>query len=59
MREVPVIMNERAGGLPSQSIFKATLYTGRILLILVLAGFRAAPPSVLAMKRRAKREAAQ
>ena len=57
--EVPVIMNERAGGLPSQSILRATLYTGRILLILVLAGFRSAPPSIAAMKRRSKRESAQ
>lgn len=57
--EVPVIMNERAGGLPSQSIFRATLYTGRILLILVLAGFRSAPPSIAQMKKRAKRERAQ
>jgi len=59
VREVPVIMNERAGGLPSQSIFRATLYTGRILLILVLAGFRSAPPSIAAMKKRAKRESAK
>jgi glycosyltransferase involved in cell wall biosynthesis len=57
--EVPVVMNERAGGLPSQSILRATLYTGRILLILVLAGLRSAPPSVIAMKKRAKRESAQ
>lgn len=57
--EVPVVMNERAGGLPSQSIFKATLYTGRILLILVLAAFRSAPPSIAAMKKRAKRESAR
>lgn len=59
VREVPVVMNERAGGLPSQSIFRATLYTGRILLILVLAGFRSAPPSIAAMKKRAKRESAK
>lgn len=58
VKEVPVVMNERAGGLPSQSIFRATLYTGRILLILVLAGFRSAPPSIAAMKNRAKRESA-
>ncbi|CAN5520428.1 glycosyltransferase family 2 protein [soil metagenome] len=59
VREVPVIMNERAGGLPSQSIFRATLYTGRILLILLLAGFRAAPPSLMAMRKRAKKESAK
>ncbi len=57
--EVPVIMNERAGGLPSQSILRATLYTGRILLILVLAAFRSAPPNVTAMKKRVKRESAE
>jgi len=57
--EIPVVMNERAGGLPSQSIFRATLYTGRILLILVLAAFRSAPPSITAMKKRAKRESAR
>lgn len=56
VREVPVVMHERAAGLPSQSIFRATLYTGRILLILVLAGFRSAPPSIMAMHKRAKRE---
>ena len=44
--EVPVSMNERMGGLPSQSIFRALLYTGRIFLILVLASFRSAPRSV-------------
>jgi glycosyltransferase involved in cell wall biosynthesis len=54
--EVPVVMNERAGGLPSQSIFRATLYTGRILLILVLAGFRSSPPGIAAARKRAKRE---
>lgn len=59
VREVPVVMNERAAGLPSQSILRGTLYTGRILLILVLAGFRSAPPSIAAMKKRAKRESAK
>ena len=56
VREVPVVMHERAGGLPSQSIFKATLYTGRILLILVLAGFRSSPPTIAAAQKRAKKE---
>jgi glycosyltransferase involved in cell wall biosynthesis len=51
IKEVPVLMNERLAGLPSQSIVRASLYTGRILLILVLALFRTAPPSV---KRRKK-----
>jgi glycosyltransferase involved in cell wall biosynthesis len=55
VREVPVVMNERAGGLPSQSILRATLYTGRILLILVLAGFRSSPPSIAAARKRAKK----
>ncbi len=50
VREVPVVMNERAGGLPSQSIFRATLYTGRILLILLLAAFRSAPPGLVSFK---------
>lgn len=45
--EVSVSMNERMGGLPSQSIFRAFLYTGRILLILVLAGFRSTPRGVI------------
>ena len=44
--EVEVTMNERMGGLPSQSILRAFLYTGRIFLILVLAGFRSAPRAV-------------
>jgi len=48
--EVAVEMNERSGGLPSQSIFRATLYTARIFLILVLAGFRSTPPGVLVRK---------
>lgn len=46
VKEVPVQMNERFGGLPSQSFLRAFLYTGRIFLILVLATFRNAPPSV-------------
>lgn len=44
--EIPVLMNERAGGLPSQSVFKASFYTARIFMILVLAFFRRTPPSV-------------
>lgn len=47
VKEVSVAMNERFGGLPSQSFFRAFLYTGRIFLILVLAGFRSAPRSVV------------
>ena len=58
VREVPVVMNERAGGLPSQSIIRAALYTGRILFILVLATFRSVPPSIAALQRRAKKESA-
>jgi glycosyltransferase involved in cell wall biosynthesis len=44
--EVSVTMKERMGGLPSQSIFRALMYTSRIFLILVLASFRSAPRSV-------------
>ena len=55
VKEVPVLMNERAAGLPSQSILRATLYTGRILLILVLAGFRSSPPTIAEAQRRAKK----
>lgn len=49
--EVPVSMKERAGGLPSQSILKSALYTGRIFFILALAAFRSAPPSVIDRRR--------
>ncbi|MEO7720514.1 MAG: glycosyltransferase family 2 protein [Pseudolysinimonas sp.] len=51
--ELPVAMNERAGGVPSQSILRATLYTGRILFILGLASIRRVPPAA----RRARRDA--
>lgn len=44
--EVPVTMSERFGGLPSQTVVKASLYTGRIFLILLLAVFRSSPPNV-------------
>lgn len=47
VKEVSVAMSERFGGLPSQSFFRAFLYTGRIFLILVLAGFRSAPRGVV------------
>ncbi len=52
VREVPVEMNERLGGLPSQNIFRAALYTSRIFLILVLAGFRSAPPGIIVKIRK-------
>lgn len=52
VREIPVGMDERAGGVPSQSIGRATLYTGRILFILGLATIRTVPPQ-LRMRRRA------
>jgi hypothetical protein len=55
--EIPVGMDERAGGAPSQSIFRATLYTGRILLILGLATIRSVPPQ-LRKRRRASEEVA-
>jgi glycosyltransferase involved in cell wall biosynthesis len=44
--EIPVGMNERAGGAPSQSVLRATLYTGRILFILILAAIRTTPPQL-------------
>ncbi|MHA6693989.1 glycosyltransferase family 2 protein [Homoserinimonas sp. A520] len=56
--EIPVVMNERAGGVPSQSVFRATLYTGRILLILGLASIRSVPPQIKALNLREKRAAA-
>lgn len=49
--EIPVGMNERAGGTPSQSVARATLYTGRILFILVLAGIRSVPPQLRGARR--------
>jgi glycosyltransferase involved in cell wall biosynthesis len=55
--EIPVKMNERAGGVPSQSVWKATMYTGRILFILGLAGIRSVPPQ-LKSARRANKEVA-
>lgn len=58
VHEIPVIMNERAGGTPSQSIFRATLYTGRILLILGLAGIRSVPPQLRAQRAAEAREVA-
>lgn len=51
VREIPVVMNERAGGAPSQSVFRATLYTGRILFILGLASIRSVPPQLRALRR--------
>ena len=52
IKEVPVLMNERLAGRPSQSFVRASLYTGRILLILVLALFRSAPPTVKKKRRK-------
>ena len=52
VREIPVVMNERAGGVPSQSVFRATLYTGRILFILGLASIRSVPPQLRTRRRR-------
>jgi glycosyltransferase involved in cell wall biosynthesis len=46
VREIPVTMNERAGGAPSQSVFRATMYTARILFILGLASIRSVPPQL-------------
>jgi glycosyltransferase involved in cell wall biosynthesis len=46
VREIPVGMDERAGGAPSQSVRRATLYTFRILFILGLATIRSSPPQL-------------
>lgn len=56
IREIPVVMNERAGGVPSQSFFRAALYTGRILFILGLASIRSVPPRIAELRRRSARE---
>ncbi len=58
VREIPVDMNDRAGGVPSQSVFRATLYTGRILLILGLASIRSVPPQLRMARARAAKEVA-
>ncbi len=58
VREIPVVMNERAGGTPSQSVFRAALYTGRILFILVLATFRSVPPQLKGLGRSKGQEGA-
>lgn len=50
--EIPVVMNERAGGLPSQTVFKAGLYTARIFMIILLSIFKSTPPSVQNSKRK-------
>ena len=46
VREVPVGMDQRAGGAPSQSILRASLYTARIMFILGLATIRSVPPQL-------------
>jgi glycosyltransferase involved in cell wall biosynthesis len=51
VREIPVKMDERAGGLPSQSTFRAALYTARILFILSLATIRSVPPQLQIYRR--------
>ncbi len=56
--EIPVGMNVRAGGVPSQSVFKALGYTGRIMFILLLASIRSAPPQLRALRRGPREEAA-
>lgn len=43
IREVPVTMRPRQGGEPSQSLFRAALYLGRALLVLLLATIRSHP----------------
>jgi glycosyltransferase involved in cell wall biosynthesis len=54
VREIPVGMDERAGGAPSQSVRRATLYTARILFILGLATIRSAPPELRKLRSAAK-----
>jgi hypothetical protein len=56
--EIPVGMNERAGGAPSQSVFRAVGYTGRIIFILVLASIRSVPPQLRTLRRQQGKEAA-
>jgi glycosyltransferase involved in cell wall biosynthesis len=58
VREIPVEMNERVGGVSSQSVFRATLYTGRILFILVLASIRSVPPQLRISRRTRKKVSA-
>jgi glycosyltransferase involved in cell wall biosynthesis len=56
VREIPVVMNERAGGTPSQSVLRAMLYTLRILFILGLATIRTVPPQLRALRVERRRE---
>jgi glycosyltransferase involved in cell wall biosynthesis len=56
VREIPVVMDERAGGTPSQSVFRAALYTARILFILGLATIRSVPPQIRSLRAREQRE---
>jgi len=56
VREIPVGMDERTGGAPSQSILRATLYTARILFILSLATIRSVPPQLRKRRRSAAGE---
>lgn len=51
VKEVSVAMSERLAGLPSQSVLRAFLYTGRIFMILMLAGFRGVPRGVANRKK--------
>jgi glycosyltransferase involved in cell wall biosynthesis len=44
--EVPVAMRARSGGVPSQSLVRASLYFGRSLLVLLLAAIRSHPDVV-------------
>ena len=48
--EIPVVMDERAGGAPSQSVVRAIMYTARILVILGLASIRSVPPQIRALR---------
>ena len=43
IKEVPVRMRQRVGGVPSQSLLRSSLYLGRSLLVLLLAAIRSHP----------------
>jgi len=45
--EEAVVMRPRTAGTPSQSPFRATVYLGRAVLVLILAVVRSAPPAAL------------
>ena len=50
VKEVPVVMRERAGGMPSQTAIKATIHLIRSSLMLVVASTRGTTPTAKAIK---------